>query len=159
MLIKPDYNLDSIFDIDFDELEAKGIKIILSDLDSTVMPPKSAKFPDDVFMWISELKNRFDFAIVTNNNNKSYIDAVKTQCNYDIIYDAKKPSTKAIEEYLKEKDIKPDSAVMLGDRPLTDILAGKKLGMTTILVDSIIKDKEKPIVRFVRKLERLSIKK
>lgn len=48
---------------------------------------------------------------------------------------------------------------MVGDRPLTDILAGKKANMTTILVDSISKDKEGPLTRFARFLERLTIRK
>ena len=48
---------------------------------------------------------------------------------------------------------------MIGDRPLTDILAGILAGTKTILVDSITKDSEKLIVRFVRHLERLTIHK
>ena len=47
---------------------------------------------------------------------------------------------------------------MIGDRPLSDIWAGKKAGTVTILVDSISKEEESPIVRFARFLERLSIK-
>ena len=46
----------------------------------------------------------------------------------------------------------------VGDRPLTDVLCGKKLGCKTILVDSISADIEKPIVRFARKLERICIR-
>ena len=45
--------------------------------------------------------------------------------------------------------------VMVGDRPLTDILFGKFLGCKTVLVDSINWYEEKPIVRFVRGLERI----
>lgn len=54
--------------------------------------------------------------------------------------------------------LKPHEVAMIGDRPLSDILGGIRAGMTTILVDSISKDEESPIVRFARFLERLSIK-
>lgn len=44
MRIKPDYNLESIYDIDTNELKSKGIKGIFFDLDSTVMQSKTGKF-------------------------------------------------------------------------------------------------------------------
>ena len=159
MFIKPDYNLESIFDINFEELKKKGIKIILSDLDSTVMPSKSGTFPEKVVEWINNLRKDFDFAVISNNKSEKYISEVKSQCDFDVIGYANKPSAKVMREYITSKGYKPSETVMIGDRPLTDILAGKLLGCTTILVDSITKDTEKPIVRFVRKLERLSIKK
>ena len=159
MLVKPDYNLESIYDIDLDELKKLGIKIILSDLDSTVMPSKSGKFPDEVMEWINKVRQDFDFAVISNNKKKDYIEKVASQCDFDVIGKANKPSCKVMREYLVSKNYKPEEAVMVGDRPLTDIVAGKLLGCKTILVDSITRDTEKPIVRFVRFLERLSVKK
>ena len=37
MIIKPDYNLKCVYDIDLDELEQQGIKVIMFDLESTIM--------------------------------------------------------------------------------------------------------------------------
>ena len=158
MIIKPDYNIESVFDIDFETLKSQGIKLILSDLDSTVMPSKSGAFPNDVMTWIKNLQKYFKFAIISNNKSKSYIDTVKSQCDFDVIGNANKPSCKAMKNYIESCGIKPNEVVMVGDRPLTDILAGKLLGCKTILVDSITKNTEKPIVRFVRFLERLFIR-
>ena len=59
---------------------------------------------------------------------------------------------------MKQHGINPKDAVMVGDRPLTDIWFGKRLGCKTILVDSITAKTEKKVVRFVRKLERLCLK-
>ena len=47
---------------------------------------------------------------------------------------------------------------MIGDRPLTDILAGQIAGTKTILVDSITRTTEPKLTRFVRFLERLTIR-
>ena len=159
MILKPDYNLTSIFDIDLKSLKQQGIKIILSDLDSTVMPSKSGEFPQAVKEWITNLRKDFDFAVISNNKSVEYITQVKSQCDFDVIGHANKPSAKVMREYVLSKGYTPAEAVMVGDRPLTDIMAGKILGCKTILVDSITKDTEKPIVRFVRKLERLSVRK
>ena len=158
MFIKPDYNLESIYDIDFNDLKNHGIKLILSDLDSTVMPSKSGEFPAKVMEWIKNLQNNFRFAIVSNNKSQDYIKKVKNQCDFDVIGHANKPSPKIMKNYIEKLGIKPEETVMIGDRPLTDILAGKFLGCKTILVDSITKDTEKSIVRFVRALERITVK-
>ena len=157
MFIKPDYNFESIFDIDLDELKRLGIKVILSDLDSTVMPSKSGTFPQEVKNWMNKVKNDFNFAIISNNKSEEYIEKVRQQCEFDVIGYANKPSSKVMKNYLDKIGFKPSEVVMIGDRPLTDILAGKLLGCKTILVDSITKSTEKPIVRFVRWLERLFI--
>ncbi len=77
MFIKPDYNLNSIFDINLEELKRSGIKIILSDLDSTIMPSKSWEFPDNVMNWIYKVRQDFDFAVVSNNKKDEYINTVK----------------------------------------------------------------------------------
>lgn len=157
MIIKPDYNYESIFDIDLNELKRQGIKVILSDLDSTVMPSKSGEFPPKVMEWISNLRKDFDFVIISNNKSEKYINKARSQCDFEVIGFANKPSSKIMKQYLDKKGFSPKNAVMIGDRPLTDILAGKLLGCKTILVDSITKDTEKPVVRFVRWLERLFI--
>ena len=61
-------------------------------------------------------------------------------------------------QYLEEVGIEPSCAVMVGDRPLTDILAGKRLGCKTILVGSINPNENLP-TKFVRALERSTIRK
>jgi len=59
-----------------------------------------------------------------------------------------------MKKLLKKINMLPQEVVIVGDRPLTDILAGKLLGAKTILVDSINAHNEGPATRFVRWLER-----
>lgn len=158
MIIKPDYNLVSIFDIPFSELKNQGIKAVLFDLDSTVMPSKSGKFPDEIIILFEELKKDYEIAIISNNKKDEYIEKVKSQVTFNVIGRANKPNPKVIKKFLTSINIEPKNAVMIGDRPLTDILAGKLSGTKTILVDSITKNDENLLVRAVRKLERLVIK-
>ena len=40
MFLKPDYNLENIYAIDIEDLNTRGIKAILFDLDSTIMASK-----------------------------------------------------------------------------------------------------------------------
>lgn len=159
MILKPDYNVVSLFDINFSELSLLGIKAVLFDLDSTVMPSKSGEYPQKVKELFIELKKHFTIAIISNNKNKEYIKKVQDMSDFDVIGNANKPSPKVMNKYITSLGISPNETVVIGDRPLTDILAGKLLGAKTILVDSITKDTENLPTRFVRKLERLSIRK
>ena len=159
MILKPDYNLNSVYDIDFKELKTLGINALLFDLDSTVMPSKSGEYPDRIVKMFEELKQNFVVAIISNNKNKEYIAKVQAMSNFTVIGEANKPSPRVMKEFLKSVNIEPSQTVVVGDRPLTDILAGKLLGAKTILVDSITKDIENKPTRFVRALERLTVKK
>lgn len=159
MILKPDYNLVSLFDIDFKEIKSKGINALLFDLDSTVMPSKSGEYPIKVIQLLNELKQNFVVAIISNNKNKEYVEKVQKQSDFPVIGHANKPSPKVMLEFLHSVNIQPCQTVVIGDRPLTDVLAGKLLGAKTILVDSITKDSENKLTRFVRKLERIVIRK
>jgi HAD superfamily phosphatase (TIGR01668 family) len=159
MILKPDYNLNSVYDIDFKEIKALGINAVLFDLDSTVMPSKSGEYPEKVVKMFEEIKQNFVVAIISNNKNKEYISKVQAMSNFTVIGEANKPSPRVMKEFLKSVNIEPSQTVVVGDRPLTDILAGKLLGAKTILVDSITRETENKPTRIVRALERLTIKK
>lgn len=158
MILKPDYNVISLFDIDFKQLKASGINAVLFDLDSTVMPSKSGAYPPEVKDLLSSLNQNFVVAIISNNKNKDYIAKVQAISDFKVVGYANKPSPKIMAEFLKSVNLKPEEAVMIGDRPLTDILAGKLLGSKTILVDSITRNTENKLTRIVRWLERLTIR-
>lgn len=158
MILKPDFNLKSIYDINLDKLIQMGIKAILLDLDSTTMVSKSGEFLPETKEWFETLKKDFYIAIITNNKNPEYIKKVKEQCTFKIIENACKPCTFKIGSLLKSLYMTPKEAVIVGDRPLTDILCGKLAGTKTILVGSINKA-ENTLTRFVRKLERSCIRK
>lgn len=159
MRIKPDYNLKNIYAIDLDELKNKGIKLLVFDLDSTLMISKSAKFLPETLEWLSIVKEKFSVVILSNNYNESYLDKARAFVDLDILGAARKPDTKILQKYLDSKGISKSEVAIVGDRPLTDILCGKRLGCITILVDSINADIENKPTRFVRWLERLTIKK
>ncbi len=158
MFLKPDYNLNNVYEINFEELKQQGIKCIMFDLDSTVMVSKSANFLPETVDWFNTFLKDFEVAIISNNKNKTYIENASKIAPCRVIGHADKPNPKIMSQYLQEVGIEPSCAVMVGDRPLTDILAGKRLGCKTILVGSI-NPKENLPTKFVRALERSTIRK
>lgn len=157
MFIKPDYNLKSIYDIDLSELKHKGIEGMLFDLDSTLMASKSGVYSKEVLEWLEVVKKDFFVAVISNNNNKAYIDKVSKISDFPVLFDAGKPDIKKALNFVKKNGLVPEKCAFIGDRPLTDVLCGKRLGCTTIMVDSITAGTEAKIVRFVRFLEKLTV--
>ena len=142
MFLKPDYNLKSIYEIDFMKLKEQGIKCLMFDLDSTVMVSKSSTFLPETVEWFNTFIKDFEVAIISNNKNKDYIAAASKTAPCRVIGRADKPNPKIMREYLES----------------VGVLAGKLLGCKTILVGSI-NPKENLPTKFVRALERSTIKK
>ena len=158
MILKPDYNVKNIFEVNFDKLKEQGIKVLIFDLDSTVMKSKAGVFSADILQMFENLSKDFMLVIASNNKNMDYINKVRSQVDFPVIGHANKPSPSIIKSFLEQNALQAKDAAMIGDRPLTDILVGKLLGCTTVLVDSISKDEEPMLTRFVRRMERLSIR-
>lgn len=158
MFIKPDYNLKSIYEINLNELKSKGINALLFDLDSTLMGSKTGYYTQEVLIWLEDVKKDFFVGVVSNNHNPLYIKKVTDCSDFPIVFEAHKPDIKVAKSFMSVHKLEPKTTAFVGDRPLTDILCGKNLGCITILVDSITAKTEKPIVRFARWLERLSVK-
>lgn len=159
MFLKPDYNLENIYAINLEELKSKGIKNLLFDLDSTIMASKSGCYSAETKNWLERVKKDFFIAVVSNNNHPDYVKKVQACTDFPCVFCAHKPDTKAAEEFIQKHGLKVSETAFIGDRPLTDILCGKRLGCLTILVDSITAKTENLPTRFVRKLERITIKK
>ena len=153
-MLKPDFNLKNIYEIDLEALKSMGIKAIFFDLDSTIMVSKSGEYNEKTENWLKKVDEYFFIAVISNNTKCEYIEKVKSISSFQIVGNAKKPSTKAMKKLLAKINMQPNEVVIVGDRPLTDILAGKRLGAKTILVDSINAHNEGKATRLVRWLER-----
>lgn len=160
MLVKPDLNLNSIYDIDLKALKEMGIKALVLDLDSTIMVSKMGEYTERTERWLREVQENFLIAVVTNNNDQKYLNKVKAISPFPIYGNAKKPDPTVLKNAITGLCLTPKYIAYVGDRPLTDIIAGKEVGAAiTILVDSINAENENTPTRFVRWLERLFIKK
>lgn len=159
MFLKPDYDLKNIFEIDLENLKSQGIKALLFDLDSTLMASKTGFYTDEVLAWLEKVRRDFFVGVVSNNNNPVYMEKVRACTDFPIVFEAHKPDVKVAQDFMAEHGVQAETSCFVGDRPLTDVLCGKRLGCKTILVDSITADIEKPIVRFARKFERCCIRK
>ncbi len=159
-LLQPTYMYQGdITTVDLKQLQADGIKGLIIDLDSTLMAPRTGLIEERVHTWLAEAQQHFKLAVLTNNKNQKYLENASNCLPMPVIGRAAKPSRKILFSVLDKLQLAPKEAVLIGDRPLTDILAGKRAGMKTCLVNPLSTMREHPIVVYVRKLEKLVIKK
>lgn len=156
--MKPTYVVEHVTDINLNDLKDEGIQGLIFDLDNTLIAPETAELTEDVKNWLDEARDDFKIAIVSNNPRTHYLDLCQKELNCPVYGKAKKPQKNVTIKALKEMELLPNQVAIVGDRPLTDILVGVRLGLSTVLVDPLIKHQEMAIVKFLRKLERIFIK-
>lgn len=155
--LKPTYIVEHVTDINLEDLKQENIKGLIFDLDNTLMPPKTGVYPENILRWLELIKNDFKIAILSNNPHKEYVREAGEKAGCIAYEKAGKPRRKAAISALKDLELLPEQVVMIGDRPLTDILVGQRLGLITILVDPLIKNDESNFIKCLRKLERFFI--
>lgn len=158
MLLRPDRLVEHVTDINLEELWAHGIRGFIFDLDNTIMAPHSGVLDDGVAGWLRKIEGMgFKSVVVSNNPLTFYTQEAEKVLNIPVIGNAAKPRRKQLYRALKILELDAHQVVVVGDRPLTDIWGGQRLGAKTILVDPLTKHKENGFIRLLRKLERVFI--
>lgn len=155
--LKPTYITDHVTNINLTDLKTEGIKGLMFDLDNTLMAPKTCKLTEDIANWLEIVQKDFKIAIISNNPHDFYIEQAAEIVGCPAYGKADKPRTAIASRALKDLDLIPDQTAMVGDRILTDILLGERLGLVTILVDPLIKNEEIILFKVLRRLERILI--
>jgi HAD superfamily phosphatase (TIGR01668 family) len=122
------------------------------------MAPNTGVLDDKVAGWLKRIdKMGFRSIVVSNNPRAMYTREAEKVVNMPVIGNAGKPRRKQLYRAVEILGMDPHEVAIVGDRPLTDIWGGHRLGSKTILVESLSKHKENALIRFLRKLEWLAI--
>jgi HAD superfamily phosphatase (TIGR01668 family) len=156
--LKPDWVVLDVLRLPLDALETQGIKGFIFDLDNTIMPPHTAELSEAMREWLTSLTARgFGYIVVSNNHNIAYMKQAEDHIGVPVLGPAKKPRRAILQEALTQLELPAHQVCVVGDRPLTDIWGGQRLGATTILVDPLQRAIEKGHIHVLRALERLFI--
>jgi uncharacterized protein len=162
--LKPTYFINgTVEQIDLELLARQGIKGLILDLDNTIMRPKSGYFCDKVLPWLNKVRfMKLGVIIVTNNTNDSYLQKIAdviADNKLPMITKAKKPRRAKLVEALEQLNLSAEEVCIVGDRVLTDVLGGVRLGMKTAYVKPLLGQEENLLFRSLRFLEELLLEK
>jgi len=158
-ILYPHMYVPSILDIDPLELQKRGIKALLMDLDNTIVPRDREEFSQEVVMWLNKLRKHGLKLCVVSNNGTTRVTKLVEPLSIPSVVRAVKPRRRAFKKGMEILGVTQSETAVIGDQIFTDILGGNRLGLFTILVVPM-EGKEFWATRLInRRLEKLVLKK
>ncbi|MGQ9557702.1 MAG: YqeG family HAD IIIA-type phosphatase [Desulfurispora sp.] len=133
-LLFPRQYVTSVLQINLDDLERRGIKALLFDLDNTIVPRDQNHLPADIIAFFHRLSRRGFKACLVSNNYPERVGPLAGQLGIPTIHRAIKPRKKPFRKAMRLLGVTPQQTAVVGDQIFTDILGGNRLGLYTILV-------------------------
>ena len=124
---KPTWMVKSIYQVSPQELRAKGIRAVFSDLDNTLIAWNNPDGTPELRRWIDELHAAGIPLIVISNNSKQRVAKVTASLDLPLITRAR-----------RKLGLKKHEVVMVGDQLMTDVAAANQAGVYSILVKPLI---------------------
>ena len=129
---------DSIYDMDLSSLKAAGIRLLLADLDNTLVPYGVPLPTDEVRAWNERLKDAgVTLFVLSNNRHADRTRIFSEGLGVPFIGHAGKPKSGSFFEAMEQMGVTAEQTAIVGDQIFTDILGGSRAEVTTILVKPI----------------------
>jgi uncharacterized protein len=126
----------TIHEIDYERLYAEGKRLLLFDLDNTLGKRGMRDLPARSLSLLLSLQHRgFRVGVLTNRRRNAEDPAVRVlRRHMPVVHAAGKPRRRGFIELLEDMGGRGSEAVMIGDRRLTDVLGGHRMGLNVIRV-------------------------
>ncbi|MBV8883118.1 MAG: YqeG family HAD IIIA-type phosphatase [Chroococcidiopsidaceae cyanobacterium CP_BM_RX_35] len=138
-LLQPDLILEgSILNLTPAIIQQYQLKGLVLDVDETLVPIKSTAASAQLQQWVEEIRQVAALWLVSNNLSDTRIGGIARSLELPYILGAVKPSRRKLRQAVVAMDLPVEQVAMVGDRLFTDVLAGNRLGMFTILVEPMV---------------------
>jgi len=149
----------TVYDIDYSKLYENGRRILLIDLDNTLIPYDEQLPDENLIALFNNLKEKGFNIIIISNNRAERVKRFAEAVDCEFIYSALKPLKHGYQRALKKLyDYDHKEIISIGDQIMTDVLGSSRLGLDCILVKPIKKKSEKWYTKVNRKFENLVLK-
>lgn len=149
----PDLYIENYTKLNIAYLKQRNIKLLVCDIDNTLVP-FDQHYPDEgVFAFIKELKDNDITLVLISNNKLERVERFAKELHVRCYPSAHKPLKKTYLQVLKDHGLKADQVASIGDQLLTDVLGSKRCHILTILAQPLVKRdiKYTKINRFIEK--------
>ncbi len=131
----PAHAKGSLVDVDLEDLWNRGKRLILLDVDHTLLPWGHEEFPENVLKWVEQAKSRgFDLCVLSNTRKKERLARLTTKLGIETVQGRFKPSPAMFRLALIKFKKQPSEAIMIGDQLFTDVLGANRSGIEAIWV-------------------------
>ncbi len=151
----PAHAAESLESIDLERLWASGKRLILLDVDNTLVAWKKEEFSGAVLDWIERAKAMgFQICIISNTRRVERLARIGEKLGVETVRGRFKPSRTMYRLALIKFHRRPEEAVMIGDQLMTDVLGANRAGIDAIWVRRMAAREFGPteINRFVERL-------
>ena len=130
----PDLIVGHVTEIPLERLQEAGVRGLLFDLDSTLLPHYANAIPENVVAWLERARAQgFRLAVVTNGPPRRALplcEPLRLPC----VYRTRKPRRHGLRRALALLELPAEQVAMVGDQLFTDVWAGRRMGMYTVWV-------------------------
>jgi len=122
-------------EVDLVDLYNSGKRLLLLDVDNTLLEWRHDELPETTHAWIDEAqKLGFQLCILSNTRNPGRLDKLAKSADVEYMIGKFKPSRDMFHAALKKFGVEAEDAIMIGDQMFTDILGANRSGIDAILV-------------------------
>lgn len=137
-LLKPNWLLDrTLAELPLQDLLDQRIRALVLDVDRTLLPRRQAVLPESARRWLEVARQELPIHLLSNNPSRQRIGRVAEQLQLPFTTSAGKPRRAALRKVLSQLALPPAQVALIGDRLFTDVIAGNRLGLFTVLVKPI----------------------
>ncbi|MFY8148124.1 MAG: YqeG family HAD IIIA-type phosphatase [Prochlorococcaceae cyanobacterium] len=137
-LLTPDLVVPgTLVDLSLERLQDRPIRALILDVDRTLLPRHRSDLPSSADAWLRRARERMPLHLLSNNPSRRRIGSVAEQLGLPFTTSAGKPRRTALRKVLTTLGLPHQEVALIGDRLFTDVLAGNRLGLYTVLVRPI----------------------
>ncbi|MEM1311319.1 MAG: YqeG family HAD IIIA-type phosphatase [Cyanobacteria bacterium P01_D01_bin.71] len=136
-----------------DIMQRYHLKGLILDVDETLVPMRETDTTAEIREWFAVLNAEVPIWLVSNNLHEPRIRRIAESLAAPYIIGARKPSRRRLRQAAAAMQLPVEQIAMVGDRLFTDVLAGNRLGMFTILVEPMVYPMGKPGKYLLRSTE------
>ena len=119
-------------------LAEKGVKLVLADLDNTLVPYKVTEVPPAVAAWKEELEaHGIELFLLSNSRKPGRAQKFAEKLGIPYQGHSGKPKKAGYRKAMERMGVSPEQTVMVGDQIFTDTLGANNAGVTPLLVEPI----------------------
>lgn len=153
-LLQPDLILgDCVMALTPQIIEQHNLRGLVLDVDETLVPITRSQVSEELKQWIETIRPLATVWLVSNNISQPRIAAIAQALDLPYISAAGKPSRRKVRQAVNSMNLPISQIGMVGDRLFTDVLAGNRLGMFTILVEPMLDSQSGSTIYSMRSLE------